>query len=311
MSFSSDVKNELVHIETTRSCCMLTEISAYTQTCGSLRFAGFGRFRLVYRTDNAVLAKRLFLLLKKRMDITPAMEFTRYSRLGGQRVCQMTVNESDTRRLLIALRMIRESESGVVFKGVPRTAMTRRCCRSAFVRGAFLGAGSVTSPEVGYHLEFWTSDSLADLLMNVFEKNQIVPLLTQRRGKNLLYIDKGDDVADCLALMGASQARMEMENIRIRKDSRNQANRARNCDTANLNKQLRTGGEQAQLIEDYAVQYGLEHLPEKCREIAELRMKHPEMSLEELGQQFQPALSKSGVNHRLQRLMEVIQSTEE
>jgi len=113
-------------------------------------------------------------------------------------------------------------------------------------------------------------------------------------------------VVSCLALMGAHQAMMEMENIRIRRESRNQANRARNCDEANLKKQLSAGARQAQAITAYSLQCSLGALPQNLQEIGRLRMLHPEASLEELGQMLNKPVGKSGVNHRLRKLMEII-----
>ena len=141
MSFSSLVKEELLRIHPEKQCCMLSELSALTQACASLRLAGRGRVKVVYETESAPLAKRIFLLLKKRLEISPTLEFTRYKRLGGRRVSVLTVPEAESRRLLIALHMLQESDEGAVYRGVPRAAMTRRCCRASFVRAAFLGQG--------------------------------------------------------------------------------------------------------------------------------------------------------------------------
>ncbi|MBE5783691.1 MAG: DNA-binding protein WhiA [Clostridiales bacterium] len=306
MSFSSQVKEELLRIQPEKHCCMLSELSAITQSCASLRLAGGGRVKVVYEVESAPLAKRIFLLLKKRMEITPVLEFTRYKRLGGRRVSILTVQEADSRRLLIALRMLRESEQGAVYRGVPRAAMTRRCCRAAFVRAAFLGAGAILSPEKGYHVEFVSSGNRTETLMRILEKSGIQSGLVKRRGDDVVYLKKGDDVVSCLALMGAHQAMMEMENIRIRRESRNQANRARNCDEANLKKQLSAGARQAQAITAYSLQCSLGALPQNLQEIGRLRMLHPEASLEELGQMLNKPVGKSGVNHRLRKLMEII-----
>ena len=103
MSFSARVKEELLRIRPEKHCCMLSELSALTQTCASLRLSGGGRVRVVYEVENAPLAKRIFLLLKKRMEITPVLEFNRHKRLGGRRLAVLTVSEGDSRRLLIAL----------------------------------------------------------------------------------------------------------------------------------------------------------------------------------------------------------------
>ena len=310
MSFSSQVKAELMRVSPGKPCCMLTELSAYTQTCASLRLAGGGRVRLQYETENAALAKRIFMLLKKRMEITPAFEFKRHKRLGGRRTSVLTVSEGDTRRLLIALRMMQEEAGGPVFRGIPRTAMTRRCCRAAFARAAFLGAGAVSEPETGYRLEFVSSPSKAETLVKVLEKSGIPALRAKRRGGEVVYIRRGDDVISCLALMGAHTALMEMENVRIRRDGRNQANRALNCDEANLRKQLSAGERQRQAIVRYSLAHSLGALPRELQEMGRLRMLHPEASLEELGQMLSPPLGKSGVNHRLRRLMAVIGAEE-
>lgn len=306
MSFSSLVKQELLRIRPEKACCMLAELSALTQTCASLRLSGGGRVRVVYEAESAPLAKRIFLLLKRRLEITPVLEFTRHKRLGGRRVSVLTVPEAESRRLLIALRMLKESEEGAIYRGVPRAAMTRRCCRAAFVRAAFLGAGAMTNPEKEYHLEFVSSGVRTEMLTGMLEKSGVSPAVAKRRGGEIVYLKKGDDVVSCLALMGAHNALMEMENVRIRRESRNQANRARNCDEANLKKQLSAGARQAQAIKRYSLQMGLGGLPRDMQEIGRLRLLHPEASLEEIGQMLPVPLSKSGVNHRMRKLMEMI-----
>lgn len=307
MSFSSQVKKELLNVKPEKHCCMLSELSALTQTSASLRLSGGGRVRVVYETENPALAKRILLLLKRGMEITPQLEFNRHKRLGGRRLSILTVPEAESRRLLIALRMLQESESGAVYKGVPRTAMTRRCCRAAFVRASFLGAGSVTSPEQEYHLEFVSSGARTEILMKILEKSGIASALTKRRDADVVYVRRGDNVVSCLALMGAHSALLEMENIRIGRDARNRANRAMNCDQANLKKQLSTGEKQAETIRAYARAYGLNGLPADLQTIARARLMQPEASLEELGQSLSPPIGKSGANHRMRRLMALIQ----
>ena len=306
MSFSSQVKDELLRVKPEKHCCMLSELSALTQTCASLRLSGGGRVKVVYETENPALAKRIFLLLKRRMEITPQLEFNRHQRLGGRRLSILTVPEGDSMRLLVALRMIQQSEGGVVYKGVPRTALSRRCCRGAFVRASFLGAGSVTAPDQEYHLEFTAPGARAEALQKMLEKSGIRSGVTVRRGTEIVYVRRGDDVVSCLALMGAHSALMEMENIRIRRDGRNQANRARNCDEANLKKQLSAGDRQARAIVAYSLRHSLGALPGELQELGRARMLHPEASLEELGQMLAKPVGKSGVNHRMRRLMAII-----
>lgn len=306
MSFSGDVKEELQRVQPEKPCCMLSELSALTQCCGSLRLVGRGKVRVVYETENPALAKRIFLLLKHRMEITPQLEFNRHKRLGGRRLSILTVPETESRRLLIALRMIRDSDAGPVFKGIPRAVMTRRCCRAAFIRASFLGGGSITSPDQEYRMEFVSSETRSDTLLKILTKSGIEAKTTHRRDTEIVYIRKGDDVVACLALMGAHRALLNMENTRISRDARNRANRARNCDEANLKKQLSVGEAQAEAIVAYSLAHSLSGLPQDLQEIGRLRMLHPEASLEELGQMLQKPVGKSGANHRMRRLMELV-----
>lgn len=306
MSFSARVKEELLRSQPEKACCMLSEISAFTQGCASLRLAGGGRVKVVYETENGALAKRIFLLLKKRLEITAVLSFTRYPRLGGRRAYLLTVNEQDSRHLLVSLRMIREEAEGDVFRGVPRAAMTRRCCRAAFLRAAFLSAGAMNDPDKGYHMEFVSSPGRAEILTGILEKSGMPSGVALRRGNAVVYIKKGDDVVNALALMGAHQSLMEMENIRINRDSRNYANRARNCDEANLKKQLSAGARQAAAITAYSLRHSLGGLPRDLQELGRLRMLHPELSLEDLGKMLSVPVGKSGANHKMRKLMNMI-----
>ncbi len=310
MSFSARVKEELLRVQPEKHCCMLSELSALTQTCASLRLSGGGKVRVIYETENPALAKRIFLLLKRRMEITPLLEFNRHKRLGGRRLSILTVPEAESMRLLVALRMLQESEGGTVFKGVPRAALTRRCCRASFLRAAFLGAGSMASPDQEYRLEFVSTGGHAEALMKMLEKSGIQSRLTRRRDADVVYLRRGDDVVSCLALMGAHSALLDMENTRISRDARNQANRARNCDEANLKKQLSVGEAQARAITAYSLAHSLGGLPQPLQEIGRLRMLHPEASLEELGQMLARPVGKSGVNHRMRSLMARIQENQ-
>ena len=146
------------------------------------------------------------------------------------------------------------------------------------------------------------------ILAKILEKCGIHPLVTIRREAKVIYLRKGDDVVNCLALMGAHASMMQMENTRIARDARNQANRGTNCDTANLKRQLSAGERQAQAIVRYSLAHSLGGLPKELQEIGRLRMLHPEASLADLGQMLAVPLGKSGVNHRLRRLMALVES---
>ena len=203
--------------------------------------------------------------------------------------------------------MMRQSESGDVLRTLPRSAISKRCCRNAYLRGAFLGAGSILTPDKGYQMEFVASSKeRADALRYILEKCDLHLAEMQRRGSTVLYARRGDDVVALLGMMGAGQALMDMENARITRESRNQANRAANCDQANTMKQISAAQKQADQILAYREDPKVP-LPADLQELATLRLEYMEASLEQLGEMMHPALTKSGVNHRMRKLMKFIE----
>lgn len=313
MSFSSTVKEELVRLPLGKSCCMLHEIGALTQTSGSLALRGGGKVRVTYRVENAALARRIFLLIRTRLGITPALHFVQHARLGGRRSCILTLDDEAAQKLLLALHMM-EEENGVLSlkRTVPRHAMTRQCCRRAFIRGAFLGAGSITSPEKGYHFEIIAADAgLKKTLLKLLEKAELPGRSVPRKNTEIVYLKDSQHIADVLALMGAHQGLMAFENTRVRKNVRNQVNRVMNCDQSNMEKQLDASQRQVEAIKALAIAKGLDSLPPSLKEIAYLRLEKPEANLKQLGDLLDPPIGKSGVNHRLRRLMALAQELED
>lgn len=310
MNFSQRVKQELLHTVPEKHCCMLSELSALTQTVGSLMLMGRGRIKVVFRTENTDLAKRIFQLLQIRMQITAQVEYHALPRFGGRQECMLTVPESDSLRLLSALHMMRPGEGEYIYKGVPRAAIGRKCCRQAFLRGAFLGSGSMQDPSAGYRMEITLPNpDRADTILKVMEKSGIHGYITERRGATVVYIKKGDDIVTMLAQTGAHNCLMEMENIRIRRGSLGQVNRALNCDNANIGRQLTAGDGQAKAITDYSLNHSLAGLSRELGELARSRMLNPDLSLEQLGQMLNPPVTKSAVNYRMRKLMKIIKES--
>ena len=308
MSFSSTAKDELIRLPLGKSCCMLSELSALTQTSGSLALRGLGRVQVTYRVENTALARRIFLLLRTQLNITAKLHFVQHARLGGRRSCVLTLGDQDSQTLLIALHMMERDEEGHISlkRTAPRHPMTRQCCRRAFLRGAFLGCGSMTNPEKDYHFEWVVEDqSLGQTLGKLLDKSGLPVHQHIRKGQNVMYLKGAQQIADMLALMGASQAVLGMENIRITKQMRAEANRASNCDEHNSERMLNAADEQIEAIKLISIQRGLFTLPPGLQEIARLRLEHTSLSLSDLGQLLDPPVGKSGVNHRMRRLMDI------
>jgi len=310
-SFSLRVKEELARQSTEKACCMLSEIAAMTMTSGHLSLQGRGNFRVSYRLENVQAARRLLLLLKKGLNVNPELHWTRTEQLGGRRTSVLTVSGEDAKTLLSAVHMMETDEEGNphLKRMTVRTPLTRACCRRAFFRAAFLGAGSVTSPEKDYHLEWKAEDDqLPRTLEKLLAKSDLPCHMYERKGRTVIYLKGAQQIADMLALMGASSALLEMENIRIRKQLRSTAVRAANCDEHNGEKMLDASLRQAEAIRQISLKQGLFTLPPALQELARLRLERPELGLKELGEQLSPPVGKSGVNHRMRRLMQIAES---
>ena len=300
MSFSDETKRELARIKPEKSCCMLSEISALTQSCASLRFQGRGRISIVYKTENMALAKRLFLLLKLRLNLIPVIEYASVGRFGGRRICTLTLKDQDAKQLMLSLRMLKTTEAGLpILRGIPRSAYTKRCCRGAYLRGAFLGSGMLLNPEKGYLLRFSSSDpALIRGIHGMLEKSGILSSVKLSDEGAELRVTQGDGISAFLTLTGAHTSMMKMEDIRIRRESKNRANRAANCDQGNLKKQLQTAQKQAAAL---LTLLDRKDVPDEILETARLRLDHMDATVEELRMFFDPPLSKSGAYHRLQK----------
>ena len=306
MSFSTEVKEELGAMRTEKSCCMLSELNALTQSCASMTLLGRGQVSIAYTTENVSVAKRVFILLKRRLEINATPHFAKLPRFGGRRVCVIRLSPADSRKLMYALHMLHEGQGGEVFRGIPRRALTRKCCQQAFLRGAFLGEGSITGPEHDYHLEFvCNSEKRADAVSQLLSRNEIESRTMQRRGAWVVYLKRGAQISSLLGMMGAVRAMMRYENILISRSLRENVLRATNCDHNNMVRHLSAAREQIRAIESLQADGRFEFLSPSLKEIARLRLEHPEFTLEQIGELLEPPLGKSGVNHRFRRIMEL------
>jgi len=185
-----------------------------------------------------------------------------------------------------------------------------RCCESALLKGAFLCAGYVTDPEKNYHLEFVVQEkNVASLFAKFLEERFSLPAkMIERKQSFVLYFKESENIEDILNLCGAVGAALRLMEVKVVKDVRNQVNRQVNCETANLSKTVDAASRHKEAIEKIKRTAGLESLPRPLREVAKIRLKYPELNLKELGEALSPPVSKSGVNHRLQKIIEISES---
>lgn len=301
MSFSAEVKKELCGIED-KSCCRRAELAGLAAFCGSMVTGEGGKQFLRLRTENPTVARRMYALSKSLFHTPLAV---RHAMSTG--LYSITIQKSTELDVLMQrLGLIQEGR--VKFSLDPFLAQDD-CCARAYVRGAFLGGGSLSEPEKSYHFEIVThyktlSGDLSRLLADYgFELKTIF-----RKGYYVTYAKDSEVISDLLAFMGASGAMMELYNVKILKDMRNNVNRRVNCETANLTKTADAAVRQIQCIKKIEKLRGLDSLPESLQTIAQLRMDNPEASLLELGNMLQPPIGKSGVNHRLKKIVDIADS---
>ena len=282
-------------------------------TTASLTFrgGGIGGLRLSFRVESAALARRIFMLLRERMGTQPRLHFVQQRRMGVRHVCVLSLDGDAAQKFMIAMQMMVLDENGeaMLRRTRPHITITRQCCRKAFLRGAFLGCGTMSAPEKDYHLE-WTcdDDELVQTLSRCLEHSELPVRSHERLGKQVIYLKGSQQIADTLTMMGAHGALLHYENIRIQKQMRGDANRALNCDTHNTDRQVTAAQQQVAAMTKIAVTRGLYSLPPALQQAARLRMEQPEMSLTELGQLMDPPVGKSGMNGRMRRLMAIAES---
>ncbi len=300
MSFSAQVKEELCRLEL-KSCCKKAELAGLVAFCGAMvQEEGGACLRL--RTENPHVARRMYGLARSLFHTKFEIRRTESPGLHAVSVPQSAA-------LDVFLQQLGLLRDGMVKFAVDPFLVQDDCCVRSFVRGAFLGGGSVSDPEKGYHWEVVThyktlSGDLSQLLSDCgFELRTIL-----RKSNYVTYVKDSETICDLLAFMGASSAVMELYNIKIMKDMRNNVNRIVNCETANVTKTVDAAVRQMQAIEKLDKRRGLESLPDGLKEIARLRLENPEASLSELGAMLTPPLGKSGVNHRLKKIQQLAEN---
>jgi len=303
VSFTAQVKNELAHIMPERACCRLAECAALTRSCGALLVRG-SRLGVRVATANAAVARKIIHLYKALFGLPPAILYKRSS-LRKQNIYLMEV--ADHPGTTAALREMGVIDAGGRFRyGVKRLLVARSCCRRAYLRGYFLGNGSLAGPERQHHLEMYAQHpDQARELKALLESFHLRAGGQERAGRLLIYLKDGEQIVNFLNVVGAHSALLYYENVRIYKEFKNRVNRLVNCETGNLGKTVEAAVQQREDIRVIEDHLGLHRLPRALRELAELRLKYPEASLRELGEMMNPPVGKSGVNHRMRRLEEV------
>jgi DNA-binding protein WhiA len=301
VSLSEDVRNELAAIAPARRCDALAEVSAFFHTAGHVHLRGHGEVSLHVDVVASGVARRAFSLLR---DLGVESEIRTYRQRAFERPTRYQLHVAGTEAALATLR-----EAGVVGRGgrplthPPARVTGRRCCRSAYVRGALLGAGSVTGPR-SPHLEIRFGDrDGAEFLARIAAVEDISLRVRERTRYAAVTARGAETIADVLALAGASDAALVIDEHAVVGAARAAANRAANADHANLVRTTRAAHAQLHAVRTLDERHELASLPDELQEIAALRLRHPSDSLRELAARCNPRVTKAAAQRRLARLV--------
>lgn len=307
MSFSSETKNELSRTYPTKNCCKLAEIAGFLRTAGSIGLAGGGKFNIALKTENPAVARHYKKLLKDYFDVDSRLDVEEGAAINKGYFYKLVIGpemRSDQILRETGILMVRQGNNFIsdgIYQGIIRS----KCCKKAYLKGMFLGAGTMANPDKSYQMEWpLSSRTLAEDLLKLI--NSFVDMdakMVKRKSQYVVYVKSYGYIRDLMTMMGAHTMVLELENIKIKKELRGEAVRLTNCDTANMDRVIGASGKQIEAIKFLDGAVGLNKLPEKLREIAILRLEHPEASLLQLGEMLTPPLKKSGVNNRMKKLM--------
>ncbi|MBT9167619.1 MAG: Sporulation transcription regulator WhiA [Syntrophomonadaceae bacterium] len=303
MTYALQAKNELTRREFGRECCLAAELIAFIRLSGNIQISG-KRLSLNVVTSNSAIARRIFSLFKQLFCLSSELLVRRKIRLRKNNVYLIRISESfRVREVLTELGLMC---GGVFVQELDERIKKGKCCSRAYLRGAFLAAGSVSNPENSYHLEIFTDyQQQASDLAALIETFRLKAKVITRKNGYLVYLKDSEQIVAFLNVIGAHSALLNFENVRILKDIRNRINRLVNFETANVNKMVDAAVKQAEVIRAIEDSIGLAALEPPLQQLAELRLQHPEASLQELGEMLDPKLGKSGVNHRMRKLEKI------
>ena len=296
MSFSSETKAELCSAKIERKCCAVAECYGVLMYCNTFSPA---EIRIITASEAfaARLPRRFRRAFSLGFDVLPA-EST-----GGKRSFII----KDRAKIAQIMDAFGADIENHISHHVNFGVLEEDCCRTAFVRGAFLSGGSVTDPEKRYHMELATPhQSVSREVCSILLDMGFSPRETQRASNALLYFKQADAIADFFTSLGACNAAMNVMTAKVEKEMRNTITRQINCDSANADKTVMAAQAQLEAIRYIAREFGLDALPEPLKDAALLRITNPEASLADLAQLSYPPVSKSCLNHRFKKIMSFV-----
>lgn len=290
MSFSTDVKYELLLMEESSRHCAIAKLAAFINIIG-----GVTDDCIFIHNDNKDILDKISVLIYNLFQVKVSIEDN-----------DIIIMDKSLIKKIISTTGARCDDDMTSENIVSPMVIASSCCKRAYLRGAFVCCGSISDPNKHYHMEFSANDyDCIHTLQQIISTFGIEAKIIERKSYFVLYLKEGEQIVDMLNIMSAHKALLEVENLRVVKDMRNRVNRIVNCETANLNKVVLAAVKQIENIKYISQTRGLDYLNSSLKQMAELRLSHPDASLKELGELSSPKIGKSGVNHRLKKICDI------
>jgi DNA-binding protein WhiA len=311
MSFTSKVKTELADRISNAKHCRVAEIAALISMCGNVSIDENDNYTVYIQTDTEVTAKKFRELLWKTFHINTDVEEKDKQLSHSKKTYIVEIkNNADALEVLKATKIMNSQSEIEEQMNINKNEIIKKdCCKRAYLRGAFLSAGSISDPEKSYHFEIkCTNENKANQIVDILKSFDVDAKTLSRKSKFIVYLKDSEKVVDALNIMEAPIALLEVETIKIDKQMSNKINRQMNCDQANINKTVNASRRMIEDINYIEEEVGLSYLPEKLQQIERIRVENPDASLQDIGDMMVPALGKSGVNHRLRKISEIAEN---
>lgn len=291
MSFCSDIKTELTEIKVSRCCVQAL-------TYGLLLFGrAFSVKKISMQSENLAVTQLYCDLIKRNYDADVKI-------IKGE--SKNTTYRAEVSDEIDRLKILASVDFGIIEGRISHEFFNRACCEAAFVRGAFLSCGQMSDPTKSYRVDFPIKNlSLAEELRDILAKHSVAANISKRSSGFVVYIKRSEMIINLLTVMGASARSLEMIETTIIKGVKNNTNRVRNCDSANITKTVEASIKQRKAIDYLKKRELLSSLSEELIAAAELRIKYPDFSLKELCKNSPEPITVSGLNHRLKKIIDI------
>lgn len=313
MSFSSSVKEEILSEQLLEKDEKLFQLYGIVRLGGNLNILSKGMISLTYNTDNPALARKIFSLTKDLYDIRLLIYTSKSSEKSKRVTYFLTTNKAEeSLKILIDLEIILKKDNKIIFnQSIPKFIRENKSFKS-FLSGAFIASGSISNPDKSYHLEYSLQDGIfAEEFSNFLNEIGIKSSVLEREESYVCYVKEADSISNFLNLVRAHESLFKFEDIRIKKQMRNEVNRLVNCETSNLDRTAKAAVRQKNAILYIKEKKGLESLPDDLNQLAKLRIEFPDMSMKEIGEKLDKPIGKSGVNHRFTKIEQIAEKIRE